>query len=736
MKKKYLQIISFLILAIILLVSGNVKGQTLQANNDTLDLVPGIPVTINILANDIIPPSDTNIKIHFLSSGNGEVTYTVVSGGTTTFVASRWGYGGTVIYRYYLLNLSPSDTSSAKIIFRIHDHSYDSLYLNNINARFNACGLHFGGYDEDRARFEVPKFSGKTTIFSNSLWIGGLDNDSVLYLAAQRYGQGPATSSAWTKFDFWAGPVMDSSAYSIYTDTVWNYIWNLKKSEIEYHKLHWNDFGYAPIHDILTWPGNGNVSLGQAVKLAPFFDRNNDGIYNPHDGDYPLIRGDQALFFIFNDDEDLHAESGGNRMKAEIHGMAYAFDIPHDSAFYNTIFLNYKIFNRSNRTYYGTYIGLFTDLDIGWAQDDYIGCDVERSSYFGYNGKPVDGNGQPEAYGANPPAQSVTILGGPYLDPDGYDNPSFRGDGIKGPSFHGNCNIVGMNGTTIDMTYGINNQNSGEFRIRANAISGVNFGDGIIDNERSGMSRFVYHNNNLSGVPLYMQDPYYAPEYYNFLQGIWKDSTKMRYGGNGHTSAGGYGPPCNFMFPDLSDTCNWGTSGEEPSPKKWTEETAGNNPSDKRGVASSGPFTFLPGTVQELDACFIFARDYGNKDPQSSLAKLRRNIDVVKQSFVSNKLPDGTSFNGINDNGSSSSWTVRLYPNPASDFVKVKFDKSDKEPKKIRVINSSGSLVRVFEISPLTEPTVLNLSGLPEGLYLVNFQSRTQYITKKLSIIK
>jgi len=146
-------------------------------------------------------------------------------------------------------------------------------------------------------------------------------------------------------------------------------------------------------------------------------------------------------------------------MKIEIHGMAYAFDLPSDSAFNNTIFLNYKIFNRSQRTYYNTYLGIFTDLDIGYAYDDYVGCDVYRSSYFGYNGRPVDGTGQVYAYGNHPPAQSVTVLAGPSLNPTGVDRPKVDNSG------HQLCN---------------------------ESINGTGFGDGIPDNERLGMTSFVY----------------------------------------------------------------------------------------------------------------------------------------------------------------------------------------------------------------------------------------------------
>jgi hypothetical protein len=91
----------------------------------------------------------------------------------------------------------------------------------------------------------------------------------------------------------------------------------------------------------------------------------------------------------------------------------------------------------------------------------------------------------------------------------------------------------------------------------------VNFGNGIVDDERFGMRRFFYHNN--SGVPDYMTDPDYAPEYYNLLRGIWKDNTKMMYGGNAHSSSGAYGPACDFMFPGDTDVCDWGTGGIPPS---------------------------------------------------------------------------------------------------------------------------------------------------------------------------
>jgi hypothetical protein len=696
---------------------------------DTIDLTPLIPKTVNVLTNDVIPPGDS-VEIIYAGS-SGYVQGTVLTGGFVTFVANydgnKWGYYPVVTGSYSVHDYTLDTVASAHLIFRIRDYSYDSLTVNNINARFQANGSHFFG--PDHARFEVPKFSGKNTIYSSNFWIGGLDQDSVLHLAAQMYGQGPQGGLPHSQGDFFAGPVMDSTAYSIYQDTLWNYVWNLTKAEIEYHKAHWSDAGYHPIHDILTWPGNGNVALGQAAQLAPYFDRNNDGIYNPMDGDYPLIRGDQALFFIFNDDRRIHSETEGEKVKVEIQGMAYAFDLPGDSAFWNTVFLNYKIINRSDKIYYKTYLGVFTDLDIGWPMDDYIGCDVERGMYYGYNGNPVDGNGQPGTYGANPPAQSVTFLGGPYLDPDGCDNPSFKGNSLKGPSFHGDCSIVGLDSTTILMHYGPGNADSGYFIVRDEAINGINFGDSIPDNERRGMSRFIFFNNDgtLQG------NPKYSPDYYSYLRGLWKDGVHMTYGGNGYNTGE---PSCDFSFPELSDTCNWGTNGAVPSQKLWTETTAGDAPGDRRGVGSSGPFTFNPGQAEEFDIAYTFARDYTGNYTGGSIGKLQNLTDTIRKSFISNFLPDGNSFNGIAQQKSNDDLLIQIFPNPASAIVNIKLNRYVNEAVTIRIINANGILIRTEKRTAADRMITIDLTGLSSGLYVLSVETKNQIVTKKLSVVK
>lgn len=691
-----------------LALTASAQRSGLQAFNDTIDLYPNIPVVHDILTNDSIPAGDTvkTVTVYGVYGQPGVTVDVLRVHDTTwkwtfTFTLKTRGYAGEAGCKYFV-RTAPFDTATGKIIYRIHDRSFAYLDINNVRARLHSDGNHFF---YENAEFEVPKGSGKTSIFSNSLWIGGLDASKKLHLAGYRYGQGPTNSSAHSKNDYFSGPLMDKPNYSVYRDTTWYRIWNLKKSDIEYHRQHYWQPGYTPIEDILQWPGNGDTTLGQAWHLAPFSDRNGNGKYEPFDGDYPEIRGDQALFFIFNDDANYHSETQGDPLRIEVHGLAYAFDMPGDSALDHAVFLNYKFFNRSQNTYDSTFLGVFTDIDLGYANDDYQQCDVGRGMLIGYNGTPVDGTGQPYAYGANPPAQGVAILAGPTMDPDGIDNPR------TGPGGYQLCDF---------------------------SINGLNFGDTVVDNERLGMTRFMYFNNSNAGVPDYMTDPRYAPDYYSFLRGIWKDGTPMIYGGNAHPSTGGYGPACWFMFPGLSDPLNWGVGCAPPNgPVNWTEVTTGNNPQDRRGLQSCGPFTFHPGDVQEIDIAFIWARDYTSGEPLGSVAKLQTWSDTIRHAFRANRLPDGNPFYGMNDGSASSAAALKIRPNPARDQVTVTLEGFGKGGGiTIELQTLQGKPLRYLTPSGNPGSVTFSVAGLPGGIYLVRACDSRQVAVAKLLVVR
>lgn len=681
--------------------------QTFKAVDDTIDMVPGFSKTVNLLANDLIPSGDSIRVSGGLGAGSGSVISTWHYQGMFTYLVPNRGVGQIIIGTYTLINVSSSQTSTGRMIFRIRDKSYDTLQINDVQALFTSSGYNFMLLLNNNFNygFIVPKGSGKSTIFTNTIWIGGLDEQNVLHLAGERYRQGPNLASAGKRPDFYSGPVMDSANYSIYQDTTWNYVWNLKKTDIEYHKSHWNDAGYQPIHDILIWPGNGDVSLGQASQLAPFHDANGDGVYNPYEGDCPAIRGDQCLFFIFNDDRGNHQETLGNKLRTEIHGMAYAFDLPGDTAFSKTIFLNYKVYNRTSRAYHDVYLGTYTDMDIGYSNDDYMQCDVGRGSIIGYNGKAIDGNGQANAYGAHPPAQSVTMLAGPRMEPTGADRPRYDNLG------HPLCN---------------------------ESINGTGFGDGIANNERMGLGTFItFLNSSYSGTPALMDDPTTPEQYYQYMQAVWIDSTRMVYGGIGHMGYGGYGPEAVFQYPGESDTLNWGCGCQPPNGQvNWTELTAQNLPHDRRSLGSTGPFTFHAGEMQEMDIAFVWARDYTSADTLASVAKLRTAIDTIRKSFITNKLPGGGSFLGITEQTLSANTTCNIYPNPANSSLTIDFGMYLSGQTHLDIYNFSGKLAGSYSCEKDSKSTRIDVSGYPTGLYLLNFTGNGKQFTKQLSIIR
>ncbi len=269
------------------------------------------------------------------------------------------------------------------------------LDTNSISAKIRSDGGLFDG------QFEVPKGSGAHSIYFGNIWLGGKNSTGQLHMAGQTYGT--------TGKDFFYGPYSSTASYSSaqYVGT-YNRVWKISKSTIDFHKANYMNVGYVVPASISSWTGNGNATLGIAPVLAPYFDANFNSTYDPANGDYPIIRGDQAIFYMVNDDKQLHTSSGGTKLGVEIQGMAYSFDRPADSALSKTVFLNIKIINRSAAAYDSVFLGLWTDMDIGGDSDDYVGSDSSLNMYYTYNGVATDSK-----YGNRPPAQGSVLLNYP-----------------------------------------------------------------------------------------------------------------------------------------------------------------------------------------------------------------------------------------------------------------------------------------------------------------------------------
>ncbi len=262
---------------------------------------------------------------------------------------------------------------------------------------------------------EMPIGSGKTTLYGSCLWMGGVDEDMSLHMAANTYGQ--------SGVDFAAGPVAD--VYDSVYAQKYNRTWEITIQQVEYHIANYLDLNYEIPEVITNWPANGDTLNGESAQLAPFDDLNGNGVYEPLLGEHPLIRGDKSAFIMYNDKSSLHFETGGAAIGAEIHLMMYSYDSVNDDVD-NSVFFHYEIFNRDTFDFEEFWVGEWLDWDLGGYTDDYIGCDLGRNLTYVYNGDPFDE--LPSGYGVNPPASGFVNLNENLDAHIGYANMSINPD--------------------------------------------------------------------------------------------------------------------------------------------------------------------------------------------------------------------------------------------------------------------------------------------------------------------
>ncbi len=578
------------------------------------------------------------------------------------------------------------------------------LNINNVRALINGYGNMW--YDGSVAQYHLPKNNNTCPLFCAALWIGGTDVNDQLRIAALRFGS--------EGDDYWPGPLKINGTATI-TPEVCNYYdqhWIITKAEVLSLMEHFSygDSTVTRISDpssditdvIRNWPAHGHGD-DLTSYLAPFFDADNDGVYNPDQGDYPyydfenklcprtlkalnpdknivaiptretrenivkggilsdqVLKGDQTIWWVFNDMGNTHTETQGQPIGLEIRAQAFAFST--NDEINNMTFYSYEIINRSTYELRETYFSQWVDPDLGYAWDDYVGCDVRRGLGYCYNGKATDTPGS-GSYTGIPPAVGIDFFQGPYMDADGKDNPKIDIPWIKD---HGSAPLQQLLATyartdslgrfeydTIALSYDAdkffaidpmswyNPKNHPGDRIGNCAINGVNFGNNIIDDERFGMRRFVYYDNGSSSIN---GEPSKASDYYNYLRGYWKDNRRMKFGGNA-ISKGTTDYECDFMFPGDSDPWDWGTDGQDPGvdygSRGWTDQTAGNDPNDRRFMQSAGPFTLKPGALNYITVGIPFAQATSG-EPWSSVEMLRQ-IDDVCQALFENcfKVLDG-----------------------------------------------------------------------------------------------
>lgn len=395
-------------------------------------------------------------------------------------------------------SLNQASTAMTKSGFCQPSNSQRDLNINNVRARLLGGG-DFWWDGVRNARYEFPKVDPASNaipvnaIFAGALWFTAVDDGGNLKVAAQTYrNQG---------HDFWTGPLQSNGAISREVCSDFDRHFEVFGDEItSFIGIYEGNGGAIGVNEIpnniLYWPGKGNPHLLNPSNpsfeglyyndgpLAPFFDNNGDGIYDPTDGDYPVITADcenptfadQMIFWVINDRGNVHGRTGGEEMGVQVNCLAFAYST--SDALDNMTFYTFEVVKRTPGALFETYMGLFVDPDLGEYTDDYVGCDTARSIGFCYNANAVDA-----LYGPAPdlPIIAIDYFEGPLAD----------------------------------------------------------------DGSELGLSSFFYFNNAAAGCNT---DPGVAAEFRNYHLGLNRCGDPWFRGGNGVAGCGVTGEPAQYVY--------------------------------------------------------------------------------------------------------------------------------------------------------------------------------------------
>jgi hypothetical protein len=488
------------------------------------------------------------------------------------------------------------------------------MQINNVRAR-----LLTGGDVWSEAQYIVPKPApGQlpvSALYAGGVWIGGVDRAGNIKLSAVTYRS--------LGFDFFSGPLDLNGTTELEICKDWDRFFTVKGINVlnHYNRVSESIATGVPIscdsipEDVKFWPGQGNPYWREKFNfnlpdqaLGAFWDEDLDGIYDPCQGDFPLIeiRGcepdnriearelvpDEMNFWIYNDNGGPQSLSGPRAIQMEVQVQAFAYatnDEINDMTFYR-----YKLINKAAEDLVDCYFSMWIDPDLGCYSDDYVGCDVSRSMAYIYNQDAVDGiNGTAcegtNTYGTNIPALGMDYFRGP-LGPK-----VFRRD------MNGNI-VLDANGKKI--------------LDEPRPFTGEQ--DTLIE---LGMTSFTYHENGgIGSFPPQTTDPQRGREdgFYNYIRGFWADGTPLTFGGSGFNP--GSQDSVRYAFPDDPNNL----SG-------WSMCTANLPFGDRRTMQATGPLLLQPGATNELILGIVFVPDIDYPCPD--ITRLKFADDIAQALF-------------------------------------------------------------------------------------------------------
>ena len=467
-----------------------------------------------------------------------------------------------------------------------------------------------------------------------SIWFGGLE-DSI-----PRMGCGISTPGVQ---DFYPGPLNISTGQPYITNYCHGFpkIWKFSSEEIfelrnlfATNKLREEDLSLF----IRSYPARNNkwyedsLDIKLDENLAPFYDNDMDGNYDPMKGDYPIpiienpdFIPHQFSYSVFNDVTESHSASNSWPIHVEIQQISYLMSNAEESI------LNKSLFTRFIWTLKGPYeiqnarLGIYElqELDVGI--DDHYGIDTLSNCWYLFN------------------------------KGTGYDY------------FTDNSHI--------------------RFTSCLNKV---------VDN-------YIVYNNPSIGTPdIETTRPDIPMHYINYLNGSWKDGTKLSIGGNGYNP--GSTQFTNYAFHDLpKDSLGWSMETAEIPFGGFTTMS-----SFQLGDISNGN----SGTLDMVDV-IIYDQSTSGID---KVCELPVHSNKLK-TFYQKSVIDGET---TNTHERIALDEIYIYPNPCSSHINIKSSIDSEKITKLRVMDFYGRTICSFNGSELPK---LDISSLQAGIYILQIST-------------
>jgi hypothetical protein len=289
---------------------------------------------------------------------------------------------------------------------------YKFLDFNRINCTIAPDGPYADYRRTGWGGLEWPKGTGKTAVYTAGLWLVGI--------------HGPTDSLRTANMDYYPeyqpGPLLETFNTTTKDDSL-----PVSRADHPRYRLYKVE-ATVPAGDTsrqvdpwYEWPGD----LG-----APFEDLNGNGSWDPG-VDKPDFYGDQQMWCVINDVNNTRHTVLGHTppMGVEVQVLYYVFNRP--GFLENSMFMRWTIINKSDADYDSVYFCLWSDTDIGDANDDLPGCDTLLNLGYVYNGDNDDGTSR--GYGSTPPAVGYVYLQGPVVP--GLPTDTARSQGGVKPGY-------------------------------------------------------------------------------------------------------------------------------------------------------------------------------------------------------------------------------------------------------------------------------------------------------------